>query len=286
MFTNFYLNFKKIHPQAKIPHRANDTDAGMDVYSIQETIIPPGADAVIPLGLMCEFPPGYAMIFKNKSGRSAKQKLGVGACVVGSTLVNTNGGFYRADELPANFVKNKKIEVLSYNIKGNIYSFQPFSGFQVVGKEDVLEMEFMDVEDPSIKPINITVDPGHHFYDFDEGWVEADSLQIGQILNHLKLTKIRTSQGVDVYSTNVSETKNYITSGGFINHNCVIDADYRGELMTHVFNHGKKTVILPAGEKITQFVVVPVWHGQPNEVMDIVTDTDRGAGGFGSTGVK
>jgi dUTPase len=286
MFDEFYLNFKKLHPDAKIPQRANDTDAGMDVYSISDTVINPGCDALIPLGLQCEFPPGYSMIFKNKSGRSSKDKLGVGACIAGDTLVNTNGGFYRAEELHQKFVKNKKLEVLSYNEKDNIYAFKPFSGFQVVERcVNVIDIEFIDVEE-SGKVINITVDPGHHFYDFDDGWIEADSLEVGQVINHLKVTKLRFGNGANVYSTSVNDTKNYITSGGLINHNCVVDSEYRGELMTHVFNHGKNQVVLPAGQKITQFVIVPVWCGQPEEVEDIDANTNRGAGGFGSSGVK
>ena len=285
-FSNFYLKFKKLDPNAKIPQRANSADAGMDVYSIADVTIPAGGDALIPLGLQCEFPPGFSMIFKNKSGRSTKNKLGVGACVVADTMINTNGGFYRAEELKQKYVKNKRLQVLSYDIKNNIYTFQPFSGFQIVERAaEVLEIGFVDFED-NTKSHSITVDPGHHFYDFDEGWIDAESIQIGQIINHLKVTSMERHFGQDVYSTNVSETKNYISAGGLINHNCVVDAGYRGELMTHVFNHGKNDVTIPAGEKISQMVITPVWCGQPREVEDINSDTDRGAGGFGSSGVK
>lgn len=285
MFQDFYLKFKRLHPQAVIPHRANDTDAGMDVYSIENTVIPAGGDALIPLGLMCEFPPGYSLIFKNKSGRATKDKLGVGACVTGDTLVNTNAGFYPAEELTDTFVTQRKIKVMSYDENDNVYTFQDFSGFKRVSREtEVLSITFQDLNGGPHVINTITVDPGHHFYDFDKGWVEAESLEVGAILNHLKVIKVEEGTD-DVYSTNVEETKNYISQGGLINHNCVVDSEYRGELMTHVFNHSDKEVTIPAGQKITQFVIVPVWTGQPEEVQEIDTETKRGAGGFGSTGV-
>lgn len=285
MFQDFYLNFQKIHPEAVIPQRANSTDAGMDVYSVQDTVIPAGGDAVIPLGLKCEFPPGYSMIFKNKSGRAAKDKLGVGACVTPDTMINTNAGFYPAEELTKEFVELRKIKVMSYDRKDNVYAFQSFSGFVFVKRDTaVLEISFEDLDD-TVNSINkIAVDPGHQFLDFDKGWVEASTLEVGSVINHLKVTKIEKDVD-DVMSTNVNDTRNYITSNGLINHNCVIDSEYRGELMTHVFNHGSSEVVLPKGQKITQFVVVPVWCGQPTEVEDIDTNTSRGVGGFGSTGI-
>jgi len=65
----------------------------------------------------------------------------------------------------------------------------------------------------------------------------------------------------------------------------VIDSGYRGEIHVHLFNHSDLNVIISKGEKIAQLILVPIWAGQPIEV-DELDDTERGDGGFGSSGLK
>lgn len=65
----------------------------------------------------------------------------------------------------------------------------------------------------------------------------------------------------------------------------VIDSTYRGEIHVHLFNHSDKPVFIPKREKIAQLILMPIWNGEPEEVHGL-NDTERGAGGFGSTGVK
>ena len=65
----------------------------------------------------------------------------------------------------------------------------------------------------------------------------------------------------------------------------VIDSGYRGEIHVHLFNHSDKWVFIPKGEKIAQLILMPIWNGNPEEV-DELSDTSRGWGGFGSTGLK
>lgn len=65
----------------------------------------------------------------------------------------------------------------------------------------------------------------------------------------------------------------------------VVDADYRGELMIALHNHGAQTQTLEDGERIAQLVVTPFLAAQFFET-DELSDTVRGAGGFGSTGTK
>lgn len=63
-----------------------------------------------------------------------------------------------------------------------------------------------------------------------------------------------------------------------------VDADYRGELMVNLINHGEEPFIVRRGERIAQMVIAPVVQAQFCET-DALDETDRGAGGFGSTGV-
>lgn len=65
----------------------------------------------------------------------------------------------------------------------------------------------------------------------------------------------------------------------------VIDADYRGELMVAIHNHSGETRTVENGDRIAQLVIAPYLTAQFAET-DELGDTQRGAGGFGSTGTK
>ncbi|MBQ5743424.1 MAG: dUTP diphosphatase, partial [Clostridia bacterium] len=65
----------------------------------------------------------------------------------------------------------------------------------------------------------------------------------------------------------------------------VVDADYRGEIMVALHNHSAQPQTVDAGERVAQLVVTPFLRVEFDEVSDL-SDTDRGAGGFGSTGKK
>lgn len=65
----------------------------------------------------------------------------------------------------------------------------------------------------------------------------------------------------------------------------VIDADYRGELMVALYNHGEEARTVNCGDRIAQMVITPYLTAR-FEPADELDDTLRGAGGFGSTGVK
>ena len=147
MFKDFYLKIKLLE-DGILPTRANESDAGYDVYcplNLSFTILP-GEDCKIPLNWQYEFPKGYALIFKEKSGRATKDKLDLGACVG--------------------------------------------------------------------------------------------------------------------------------------------DAGYRGILHAHLFNNSKTTAVhIGPGEKICQFVIVPIWNGEIIQAQELDENTDRGTGGFGSSGL-
>ena len=63
----------------------------------------------------------------------------------------------------------------------------------------------------------------------------------------------------------------------------VIDADYRGEIMVSLHNHGTADQTVDPDERIAQMVVTPFVHCEYEETYDL-DDTERGDGGFGSTG--
>lgn len=63
----------------------------------------------------------------------------------------------------------------------------------------------------------------------------------------------------------------------------LIDSDYQGELMISVWNRGQNSFRLEPGERLAQYVLVPVVQAEFEQVDEFVA-TERGAGGFGHTG--
>ena len=70
---------------------------------------------------------------------------------------------------------------------------------------------------------------------------------------------------------------------------CVVDSDYRGETFIQLINTSAMAIHVSPGEKIVQGIIYEVCSYPPTEVDDIMNYskvTERGEGGFGSTGVK
>ena len=70
---------------------------------------------------------------------------------------------------------------------------------------------------------------------------------------------------------------NGITSEG------VIDCGYTGSIRVKLYNHGTEKVIIKKGQKISQLVILPILTPEL-EIVDELEETERGNGGFGSTG--
>lgn len=66
----------------------------------------------------------------------------------------------------------------------------------------------------------------------------------------------------------------------------VIDSDYQGPLMVSVWNRSQDAVTIQPGDRIAQYVVVPVQQIQLNVVDEFQTTSSRGEGGFGHTGTS
>ena len=65
----------------------------------------------------------------------------------------------------------------------------------------------------------------------------------------------------------------------------VVDADYRGEIMVMLHNHSSEDAVIDDGERVAQLVIQPVIQAVFDEVEQLDC-TERGTGGFGSTGKK
>ena len=74
--------FKKIDPEAKLPSYAHPGDAGMDVCSVEEAVIPPGGRRLVKTGLVMVLPPDAEAQVRPRSGLALKH---------GVTVLNTPG---------------------------------------------------------------------------------------------------------------------------------------------------------------------------------------------------
>ncbi|WP_293807144.1 dUTP diphosphatase [uncultured Bosea sp.] len=64
-----------------------------------------------------------------------------------------------------------------------------------------------------------------------------------------------------------------------------VDSDYRGEVSVVLINHGSEPFTVTRGDRIAQLVIAPVTHARLSEV-ETLSETARGAGGYGSTGIS
>ena len=92
------IKVKKLHKDAIIPKRAHASDAGFDIYALEDKLIEPGETALIKTGLAFELPEGYEMQIRPRSGITLKTKLRVQLGTVDSgyagevgVIVDNNG---------------------------------------------------------------------------------------------------------------------------------------------------------------------------------------------------
>jgi dUTP pyrophosphatase len=76
------LPVRRLRPEAVVPERAYDGDAGLDLAACEQVVLEPGERAVVPTGLAVAIPPGYAGFVQPRSGLAARYGL---------TIVNTPG---------------------------------------------------------------------------------------------------------------------------------------------------------------------------------------------------
>ena len=106
--------------------------------------------------------------------------------------------------------------------------------------------------------------------------------------------RIRISSGIHVkipknYMLTAFNKSGVATKHGLDVLACVVDSDYQGEINLSLTNTSPYPVVIDYGQKLVQFILMPVLLVEPKELKDLESlhpvQTERGAGGFGSTGV-
>jgi dUTP pyrophosphatase len=84
------LKVKKLNPDAKTPKYAHKGDAGMDLFSCEDTVLQPGERKMVPTGISLGFPEGYVALIWDKSGIAAS-----GIKTMGGVIEHTYRGEYK-----------------------------------------------------------------------------------------------------------------------------------------------------------------------------------------------
>ena len=71
------LKIQRIHPNAKLPEYAHPGDAGLDLFSVEETVIQPGESKLIGTGIMIELPENTEAQIRPRSGLALKNQITV-----------------------------------------------------------------------------------------------------------------------------------------------------------------------------------------------------------------
>lgn len=127
------INILKLREDAILPTRNNPTDAGMDLYALEQTFIPLGSTAILKTGIAIETPVGFVAKIEDRSGLAAKG-LRTGAGVVDAS--------YRGE-----------IGVVLHNLTNSTGSIGQQRGYVVNKGDRIAQILIYKVETPSIKEV-------------------------------------------------------------------------------------------------------------------------------------
>lgn len=88
----------------------------------------------------------------------------------------------------------------------------------------------------------------------------------------------------DGYFLMMAEKSGMANNDGIISIGNIIDSNYRGEIHVVLFNSSKKRIDIKKCSKLAQMILIPCYTGKDIEVVDSLSNSNRGSGGFGSTG--
>lgn len=149
------IPIEKCHDDAKIPVYANLTDAGADLYAVEDIIINPGETVLVPTGLKVAIPRGYEIQVRPKSGRALKTKMRV------ANSPGTIDAGYRDEikviidnieppfkDINYHFDDEGKV-IIDSILHGSSYSISKGDKFAQLVLNEVPKMDFVEVESVS-----------------------------------------------------------------------------------------------------------------------------------------
>ena len=160
------LKIKKLHPDATIPTRAHETDAGLDIYASERVMLQPQQKHLLKTGIAVDIPPGYVGFLTSRSGVSSKTNIvietgKIDAGYNGEMKVNIKND-EQAHERDVE-INNSQLDIgfdnLKYNVKGekikNNNPFQVESGrvYQINKGDKIAQLVISPIETPSVEVV-------------------------------------------------------------------------------------------------------------------------------------
>lgn len=152
----------------------------------------------------------------------------------------------------------------------------------------ISDVEFL-IGKGGIAPTRKLGDAGFDFYVPDD--YETILLAPGKdvLINTKVRSKLTENLALIAFNKSGVATKKHLQVGA-----CVVDRSYQGQIHIHVYNWGETPILIEPGDKLVQFVPVgiseeaPIIYSEENTSPDYFYDgpSERGEGGFGSTGSK
>lgn len=142
-------------------------------------------------------------------------------------------------------------------------------------------MKIQKLRDVKTPNRGTTVSAGIDFYVPED--FETTTLAPGESVLIPSGIKVQVPRGYALIAFNKSgvSVKQGLSVGA-----CVVDEDYEGEVHIHMINTSSKEQVIATGQKLIQFVLIPVSYFDVEVVDEIQSrNTERGTGGFGSTGL-
>lgn len=132
MITN--VKVFKLHPDALIPTRNKITDAGLDLYALEDVFIPQGSTGKVKTGIAIEVPEGYVGRISDRSGMAAK------GLIVGAGVIDAG---YNGDHT-----------VVLHNFSGSNTDKHIYVGYKVSKGDRIAQLVIYPIETPTVNLVH------------------------------------------------------------------------------------------------------------------------------------
>lgn len=301
------LRVKRLSPNAVLPVKGSVHAAGFDLAAAEPITIPAGGKGIAKTGLAIAIPEGTYARIAPRSGLAAKKMIACGAGVVdydyrgevGVVLFNHGPEEFvvaqgdRVAQLileQCSMVGCQEVESLEETARGA-------GGFGSTGVSEApgampapaapvaasSQPEAQSMRVKRTRPnASMPVRGSSAAAGFDLAAAEAYTVKAGGkaiVMTGLSIA-IPSNTYARIAPRSGLAAKKMIQVGAG-----VVDYDYRGEVGVVLFNHGPEDFEIAVGDRVAQLILEKVAMGPAVEV-DTLEETERGAGGFGSTGVS
>ena len=309
------MQVKRLSENASIPTRGSPFSAGFDLASSEATIIKAGERGLVKTDLSIACPEGTYARIAPRSGLAVKKFIDVGAGVVdadyrgpvGVVLFNFGTEEFKVEkgDRIAQLILEKVSMVDAVEVEELTDTERGSGGFGSTGVSDGPEVK----KKRTVSPLPSPPSSGNVSNEFDKDVLQVKRLSgesviptrgspfsAGYDLSSAEDMVIKANDK-GIVKTDLSiacpegtyariaprsglAVKKFIDVGAG-----VVDADYRGPVGVVLFNFGTEDFAIKKGDRIAQLILEKISMADAVEV-DELTNTERGSGGFGSTGVK